>query len=373
MLLSPLPTYTKDRFAPGDFTVSLVTSLFALAAIASRFLTAGLMKLVHRNVLLFCGLAIAAGSTAVYSFADSIQALLFLRIGFGIGFGMASTIMPTLVSQIIPRGRIGEGIGYFGLSTSLAMSFGPLIGLSMLDGYGFPTLTVLGTLSVAFIIPLLLGSRSIPIQRASFNAASAKGTKASFNVKLLVPASLNALLSITYGGLLSFLALFGKEVHLAHIGLFFLFNVFTILIVRPISGRLFDSRGHSAVLIPAVILIFVSLTLLSFTDNLLLLIVSALIYGLGFGATQPTLQAWMLRDSAPEQHGTVNSLYYNATDLGVAAGAMVLGIIASHTSYAIMYRYSACFMLLFLLVYCTYLLVANKQKGQAGPHFIKRA
>ncbi|TMV50657.1 MFS transporter [Paenibacillus mesophilus] len=368
MLLSPLPTYTKDRFDPGDFTVSLVTSLFALAAIASRFLTAGLMRRVHRNVLLFCGLAIAAGATAVYSFAESIEALLLLRIGFGVGFGIASTIMPTLVSQIIPRGRIGEGIGYFGLSTSLAMSFGPLIGLSMLDDYGFPPLTVLGTLSVAFIIPLLLGFRAIPAQPAKpamNGAAAANRTKAPFNAKLLVPASLNVLLSITYGGLLSFLALFGKEVHLGHVGLFFLFNVFTILIVRPISGRLFDSRGHSAVLIPAAILIFISLTLLSFADNLLLLIVSALIYGLGFGATQPTLQAWMLRDSAPEQHGTANSLYYNATDLGVAAGAMALGIVASHTGYAIMYRYSACFMLIFLLVYCTYRLAAGKQDKPA--------
>lgn len=364
MLLSPLPTYTKDRFAPEEFTVSLVTSLFALAAIAARFLTAGLMRRVHRNVLLFCGLAIAAGTTAAYSFAESIGALLLLRIGFGVGFGIASTIMPTLVSQIIPRGRIGEGIGYFGLSTSLAMSFGPLIGLSMLDGYGFPSLTVLGTLSVAFIIPLLLGFRSIPAQPskpAVIDAAVPNRKKAPFNAKLLVPASLNVLLSITYGGLLSFLALFGKEVHLGHVGLFFLFNVFTILIVRPISGRLFDSRGHSAVLIPAAILIFLSLTLLSFADNLPLLIVSALIYGLGFGATQPTLQAWMLRDSAPERHGTANSLYYNATDLGVATGAMALGIVASHTSYAVMYRYSAGFMLLFLLVYCTYMLVTGKK------------
>ncbi|TNJ60664.1 MFS transporter [Paenibacillus hemerocallicola] len=364
MLLSPLPTYTMDRFAPGDFTVSLVTSLFALSAIASRFLTAALMKKAPRSVLLFCGLGIAAASTAAYSFADSIQTLLLLRIVFGIGFGAASTIMPTLVSQIIPIRRIGEGIGYFGLSTSLAMSFGPLIGLTMLEEYGFPSLTALGTVSVALIVPLLLGFRSIPAQPhkpASVHAARAQARKASFNTKLLVPALLNALLSITYGGLLSFLALFGKEVHLSHVGLFFLFNVFTILIVRPISGRLFDSRGHSAVLIPAAILIFVSLTILSFADNLFLLIVSALIYGLGFGATQPTLQAWMIRDSAPEKHGTANSLYYNATDFGVAAGAMVLGVIASHTSYAIMYRYSAGFMLLFLLVYCTYQLISVKK------------
>ncbi|CAG7646616.1 MFS transporter [Paenibacillus allorhizosphaerae] len=370
MLLSPLPTYAKERFHPGDFTVSLTTSVFALAAIASRFLTAALMRRTHRTVLLFSGIFIAAAATAAYPFAGSIQALLALRILFGIGFGSTSTIMPTLVSQIIPSSRIGEGIGYFGLSTSLAMSFGPMIGLSVLDEYGFGLLATLGTVSVVLTVPLLLGFRSIPPQshgqaRPDAKASVGAKRKTPFNVKLLLPALLNALFSVTYGGLLSFLALYGKEVHLNHIGLFFLFNVITVLIIRPISGRLFDSRGHSAVLIPAALIIFASLTLLSFTTSLPLLIVSALLYGLGFGAIQPTLQAWMLRDSAPEQHGTANSLYYNALDFGVAIGAMVLGLIASGTSYAVMYRYSALFMVLFLIVYVVFQLVSVKKNKPA--------
>ncbi|WP_240041162.1 MFS transporter [Paenibacillus ginsengarvi] len=369
MLLSPLPTYTKDRFAPGDFTVSLVTSVFALAAIVARLITARLMKKVHRNVLLFCGLLVGAAATALYSFADSIEMLLLLRILYGVGFGVGSTIMPTFVSQIIPHGRIGEGIGYFGLSTSLAMSFGPMIGLSVLDGYGFAPLTALGAISTALVIPLLLGFRAIPAAQprksAPNQSATAGSGKKPFNGKLLIPALLNTLVSITYGGLLSFLALFGKEAHLAHVGLFFLFNVFTVLIIRPISGRLFDSKGHAAVLIPAAVCVFAGLLILSFANNTTVLIISALVYGLGFGAIQPTLQAWMLRDSAPEHHGTVNSLYYNALDFGVAVGAMTLGVIASHSTYALMYRYSACFMIAFLVFYVISQLVLGK-KTAAG-------
>ncbi|CAG7627138.1 putative MFS-type transporter YfcJ [Paenibacillus solanacearum] len=370
MLLSPLPTYAKERFHPGDFTVSLTTSVFALSAIASRFLTAALMRRVHRTALLFCGLAIAAAATAAYAIAGSIEALLAMRVLFGLGFGMTSTIMPTLVSQIIPSSRLGEGIGYFGLSTSLAMSFGPMIGLSVLSEYGFGPLSTLGTVSIVLIVPLLLGFRSIPPQtggqaRPAAQASAGTKRKTPFNVKLLLPALLNALFSVTYGGLLSFLALYGKEVHLEHIGLFFLFNVITVLIIRPISGRLFDSKGHSAVLIPAALIIFASLTLLSFTTSLPLLIASALLYGLGFGAIQPTLQAWMLRDSAPEQHATANSLYYNALDFGVAIGAMVLGLVASGTSYAMMYRYSALFMVLFLIVYVIFQLVSVKKNKPA--------
>ncbi|MFE6798534.1 MFS transporter [Paenibacillus chitinolyticus] len=382
MLLSPFPTYAKDRFHSGDFTLSLLTSLFAISAIITRFVTAALMRRVHRNTLLFCGVAFAAASTAAYSFAGSMGALLALRVCFGIGFGMASTVMPTLVSQIIPRRRIGEGVGYFGLSSSLAMSVGPTIGLAMIGSYGFGPLTAMGTAAAALIVPLLLGSRSIPPQPAAaaaavspagkaadgHAAASAGGTakRSGFNKKLLLPALLNALLSVTYGGLLSFIALYGKEVHLEQIGLFFLFNAITVLVVRPISGRLFDSKGHAAILIPGALILIASLLVLSVATTMPVLIVSALLYGLGFGALQPTTQAWMLRETPPEQHGTTNSLFYNSIDFGVAIGSMLLGLVASGTSYAVMYRYAAGVMALFLLVYGVYLLTRRRNAGSSA-------
>lgn len=355
MLLSSFPAYVKGTFFSSDFIVSLVTSVFALAAIATRFLTAALICKVHRNVLLFIGLALAALMTVMYIGANSIGSLLVMRVGYGIGFGMASTIIPTLVSQIIPAGRMGEGIGYFGLSTSLAMSIGPMIGLNVMNQYGFNTLAVAGAATALFIFPILLLSRSIPPELHKRNARDSSGvseqTKQRFNKKLLFPALLNVLLSVTYSGLLSFIALFGQSVHLEQVGLFFLFNAITIIIIRPISGRVFDSIGHIAVLIPAALCVIASMMVLSYASSLPMLIVSALLYGLGFGAIQPTIQAWMLRSTPQEQHSMANSMFYNSTDLGVALGALLLGAISSATGYAVMYRYSAGFMLVFLIVY----------------------
>lgn len=366
MLLSSFPSYVKDEFQVGDIMVSLVTSVFALTAIAARFLTAYLMRKVSRNLLLYIGLAIATAITGLYVVANSIGSLLLMRVGYGIGFGIASTIIPTLVSQIIPGKRMGEGIGYFGLSTSLAMSIGPMIGLNVMKQSGFDTLAMVGMVTLFLAFPVLLLSRSLPAdskQRSVKGAAeSSKLDKAPFNTKLVLPAILNTLLAITYGGLLSFIALFGESVHLEQVGLFFLFNAVTIIIIRPISGRLFDKKGPAAVLIPAAICVVASLSVLSYTTTMPMLTVSALLYGLGFGAIQPTLQAWMLRTSTPAQYGMANSMFYNSTDLGVASGAFILGAISSATNYGIMYRYSAGFMVLFLLVYIGFQATIGRSK-----------
>ncbi|MEK4344079.1 MFS transporter [Paenibacillus sp. FSL P4-0184] len=355
MLLSSFPSYVKSEFQAGDIMVSLVTSVFALTAIASRFMTAFLMRRVSRNVLLYIGLAIAAAITGLYVVADSIGSLLLMRVGYGIGFGIASTIIPTIVSQIIPSKRMGEGIGYFGLSTSLAMSIGPMIGLNVMKQSGFGTLAMIGTFTLLLAFPVLLFSRSLPAvpkkQPIEQSITPSKPLKVPFNTKLVLPAILNVLLAITYGGLLSFIALFGEAVHLEQVGLFFLFNAITIIIIRPISGRLFDKRGPAAVLIPAAVCVVASLTVLSYTTSMPMLIISALLYGLGFGAIQPTIQAWMLRTSTPAQYGMANSMFYNSTDLGVASGAIILGAISAASDYGMMYRYSAGFMVLFLIVY----------------------
>ncbi|WP_195575641.1 MFS transporter [Paenibacillus sp. 1001270B_150601_E10] len=353
MLLSSFPAYVKNQFQADDITVSLVTSLFAISAIISRFLTAELLKRIPRSFLLFVGLIIAGVITGVYVLAGTIQSLLTLRVIYGLGFGISSTIIPTMVSQIIPRTRMGEGIGYFGLSTSLAMSIGPMIGLNVMNHAGFGTLSILGMVAAIAIIPIMFVTRSTPPdpRHQSAKLGMTLHPKQPFNKKLIAPAILNTLLSVTYSGVLSFIALFGQELHIEQVGLFFLFNAVTIILIRPISGRLFDSKGHGAVLIPAALFVIASMVILSITTNVQMLIVSALLYGLGFGAIQPTIQAWMLRLVPQAQHSMANSMFYNSTDLGVAGGAILLGAISTATNYPTMYRYSAGFMLLFLIVY----------------------
>ncbi|SDX48927.1 MFS transporter [Paenibacillus sp. CF384] len=374
MLLSSFPAYVKAEFHAGNVQTSLVTSVFALAAIVSRFATAALMQRVSRMKLLLTGLIIAAATTALYSAAGTFAALLALRIGYGIGFGMASTILPTLVSRIIPLRRMGEGIGYFGLSTSLALSIGPAIGLNVMKQAGFTPLTMIGLVTTVVIFPVLWLSRSSREQQVPMEQSgpAQKETlppkvagKVTFNRKLMFPALLNVLLAITYSGLLSFLALFGDDVHIEQVGLFFMFNVITIILVRPFSGRIFDRFGHTSVLIPAGLFVTASMAVLANTHTMPMLIVSALLYGVGFGSIQPTIQAWMLRTSKPEQYGMANSMFYNSTDFGVAFGSILLGAISSVSSYSVMYGYSAVVMAVFVVLGALQHVVATRRGSRS--------
>ncbi|MGN7358606.1 MFS transporter [Paenibacillus sp. SAF-054] len=364
MVLSPLPGYVKEHFHAGPFTVSMFTTVFALSAIISRLFSAKALEKGKRNTILFLGLIIAFLATLGYLWSGTLAVLLLMRILFGVGFGMGSTTLPTMASGVIPVRRLGEGMGYFGLSTSIALSLGPVIGSMLLDKQGFPSLVYATLIVIALIFPLVypLAKKVKPLHAEPLpEEFTAVPRKKGFPKALLLPSLLNLLMSVTYGGLLSFINLFGKEVSLPNASLFFLFNAIAVILIRPISGKIYDKRGHKALLIPAAVFLIGGLWLLSYSTSTGFLALAALCYGLGFGTAQPTLQSWMIQLVPPQQQGMANSMYFNSLDLGIAIGALILGQIASFSSYGSMYRYASLFLGIFIVVYALYLLTRSKE------------
>lgn len=363
MIISTLPTYVQGEFKASSFQVSLFTTLFALSAIAARLYSARQLEKGNRNRMIYIGIAIILLVTLGYYFAAIMGVLLVMRMIFGIGFGMSSTAFPTMASDVIPVKRMGEGMGYFGLSTSLAMSIGPVIGLAILNSSGFTVLTWATSLVILIIAPLsyILTSKS-PKPKAPFESPFTVETKTRFNKALIVPSLLNMLLAVTYGGIVSFIALFGKENGIDNAALFFLFNALAILIVRPFAGRIYDTKGHLALVIPGSILVIAGLVLLSNISSTAGLFLSAFLFGLGYGALQPSFQTWMIQVVSPAQRGLANGMFLNSLDFGIALGSFILGLIATITGYNLMFRYSALFILLLLGIYLIHMSRTRRTK-----------
>ncbi|WP_211747615.1 MFS transporter [Paenibacillus sp. Marseille-Q4541] len=367
MIISTLPAYVQGEFHASSFQVSLFTTLFALSAIAARLYSAKQLEKGNRNRMIYVGILITLLVTLGYYFAAAMGVLLVLRMIFGVGFGMSSTAFPTMASDVIPVKRMGEGMGYFGLSTSLAMSIGPVLGIGILNSSGFNMLTWATALVILIIAPLsyTLTSKS-PKPKAPVETPFTEKQKAGFNKALVVPSVLNGLLAFCYGGIVSFIALFGIENGINNAALFFLFNALAILVVRPIAGRIYDSKGHAALVIPGSIFVMVGLVLLSNVSTTSGLFVSAFLFGIGYGALQPSFQTWMIQVVSPEQRGLANGMFLNTLDFGIALGSLLLGLIASFSDYNIMYRYSALFILLLLVIYLIHMRMAKKAKLKAS-------
>ncbi|MED4755653.1 MFS transporter [Brevibacillus choshinensis] len=358
MLIPTLPVYITDK--GGDqLAVGLVVSLFTVSALLVRPFTGKALDTMGRRPVLLSGLAIFMLAVFGYYWMASVALVLALRFVHGIGWGIVTTTYGTIVSDIIPAERRGEGMGYFGMFTNLAMAVGPLIGLWVSQSWGYGWL--FGVSGGLTVLAMIL-SRMVEI-KAPIGATQpiAGGNGGLFEKKALFPALLALLTGVMYGGIVSFITLFGKEVGIENVGLYFLFNAISLMLVRPLSGKLFDRKGPFWVLMPGGVITGIAVLTLSYSTTETGLIAAAILFGIGAGAVQPSLQAWTIQRVDPSRRGAATGTFFSAFDLGIGGGAMILGAIAKQTGFALMYRYSMLVMVLYLVIYIMYVIRQSKK------------
>lgn len=83
--------------------------------------------------------------------------------------------------------------------------------------------------------------------------------------------------------------------------------------------------------------------------------VSAVVFGFGFGITQMTLQTMVVRNVPSTRLGAANATFYSGVDMGNGLGALTLGSLAELVGYADMFACSALIIVAALSVYVLYL------------------
>jgi predicted MFS family arabinose efflux permease len=151
--------------------------------------------------------------------------------------------------------------------------------------------------------------------------------------KSSVRPSLNVFITmIAYGGLVSFIALYGREIGIQNSSLYFLVFSIGIAAARLTAGKEFDKNGPRKIITLCIILLIVGFPLLALARNGVLFYTSAIIIGFGNGVIFPTFQS-MVNNLADSLHrGVANSTLYTAVDLGMGSGMIMAGLIAQHVS-----------------------------------------
>jgi MFS family permease len=357
MLMPVLPVY-MDQAGGNNFQIGIVMGCFTISAIIIRLFAVKITGYLGSRVFLMAGLLVSALAAGGYYLTTVILFLFFIRIFHGFGFGATTTLYGALVSNIIPRSRMGEGMGYFGLGIVIATAIGPFLGaiIVLKPDYQWVFLLSSGLIVISILLTKL--SRA---GRGNENNAKGNASRFSlsdfFEIKAVFPSILAFFVGISLSGVFTFIVLFGKEAGLEKgIGLFFLITSIAELLIRTVSGKLYDRRGHFVVLVPGASACLIGTVLLSISSNMPLFISASIFYGLGLGMVFPVLQAWSVRSVDPGRRVAATATFFNFMDGGVAIGSVILGLIAQATTFSSMYLYSGIAFVLFLALYFIYYL-----------------
>ncbi|MGV2805521.1 MFS transporter, partial [Clostridium perfringens] len=190
----------------------------------------------------------------------------------------------TVITDLIPTSRRGEGMGWYGMAMTVAMAIGPMLGTFIVSGYSFRTLFVVATgrSLIAFILAYMT--------RAPYQAKPSAGRIQLVEKSVLPVTGAIFFLAVAYGGITTFLPLFAESIRV-NPGTFFLVYAVALTLIRPFAGKLSDRFGEAAVIIPSLVVTAAALIVLSMSNGLTGLITAAILYGIGFGSAQPALQA----------------------------------------------------------------------------------
>ena len=258
-----------------------------------------------------------------------------LRIVHGFAFGMVSVAGNTIVIDILPSSRRGEGLGYYGLANNIAMSFGPMTGLFMHGTCSFEVIFGCSLLSGSLgliMASLVKTPYKEPVKREPISLDRfflVKGLPAGFSLLLL---------SIPYGMTTTYVAMYAGEIGIqVSSGLYFTFMAVGLAISRIFSGKQVDKGRITLVISLGMYLACASFFALAGCEYLmrwntritsLIFLGIALLQGVAFGTMFPAFNTLFINLVTNSQRGTATSTYLTSWDVGIGIGLMSGGVIA---------------------------------------------
>ncbi|WP_151734841.1 MFS transporter ['Paenibacillus yunnanensis' Narsing Rao et al. 2020] len=351
LLMTSMTVYTIEQFKASQGQAGLASTTFILGGLISRVLAGRYMDRIGRKKLMYSTLALYLLATLLYYSVNGLAFLYMIRFVHGIAFGAATTALTTAAMDLIPRERRGEGTSYFSLSTTLATAVGPFLGLFITQHYDYDVIfTACSVFSVLSILVALLGR----IPEAEEVRPVNRGFKWNdfFEVKAVPVSSIIFLLGIAYSGILSYLNSFAIHIGLTEAASFF-FVVYAVVVLlsRPFTGRLLDTRGDNVIMYPALVLFSIGLVLLGESRHGLMLLLAGVIIGLGYGTVMSSAQAITAKVSPPHRIGLATSTFFFSVDLGIGVGPLIVGILVPYTGYRGMYLTMAALVLGTVAIY----------------------
>ena len=277
------------------------------------------------------------------------------------GFGLScyTTASNAYVADVAPFRRRAEAVGIFAATQAIGLIIGPVVGFMLIGEIGFHRLFYFsaGLAFTAFFISFFAHERMQPskAERAPWSLRTGIVTR-----EALPMAWMALCMGLGFGSVSAFISIFARQRGFENPGFYFMVQAIALLVSRIFLGRMADRFGRPAVIFPGLILMALALGMLPFSYSFSFFVVSASLFGLGFGAAQPATMALLIDRIRAEKRGIATSTYYTGFDGGVSMGSILLGAVSQHLGFAVMWPIAAV---------CTLLGLAAlmKDKRRPGP------
>lgn len=371
MFIPTLPLFARNLGVTDPSVGGIIILVYTISCLASRAIWGDTADHWERKPVYLVGVIIMATAAPFFGLVSSLGGILIIRALQGIGFSASSTSGSAIAADLVPASRLTEGIGYYTLANTIGMALGPGLGLNMFQRgswWLFGAGTLIGIISLVTGLSLNYERKQSSVKKSSSVSQTAPQAKANSKLDMLfeksvMPTCLVILFTIMpYGAIMAYIASYGINQGIENIGLYFSMYALSLFVVRLGVGRLSDRYGITAIIIPGIVLMFCGLIVLGWASNLTIFLISAILFGLGFGVVFPLLQATGYVFCSPDRRGVASATLFATADLAYGLGALILGIGIKFLGYAPAFGGLAIFTVVALILYISVLYPRLKKR-----------
>jgi MFS family permease len=340
-----------DQFHPSKSRVGLIMGIHSVTAILIRpFFGRILDKRGGRKGAVIGLLLMLAVMPGFYAAQSAGVLPLLLRALNGIGWGIATTAILAVCSDLAPPDRMAQSLGIIGAAGILSQAIGPTLAEEVMRRYGFAAVFHVSTLMLAASLFSVWAIREAPLGRIQTKFKLAGVARYPFLI-LLVIAAMPIVHGATRGSVLNFIALFGSSVGFSRVGPFFLAFSVAAVISRIGCGDISDRFGRKRIVFPAAVLIGLNLFWIAGVRSFWPFVASGFVAGFAQGMIFPALSTYVIDFLGRENKGFALGLYLSLFDVGMGLGSPLFGWISDVAGYRQMYIVAGCMILVLTVLF----------------------
>lgn len=339
-----LPRTVVDTLGGTTALAGFSVSVFFVAAVVARPVAGRVVDRIGRRPVLVVTPVVVALTMALLAFAPSVWAVLVLRFVQGLAGGSFYVGAVTAETDMAPADRRASAVARLSIAIYGAFAAGPLLGEAIIGSGQGPTFLLLSVLPLVGLALTATVPETRPGGRGTWSAgADATGsavTGALIERTAIAPGITLATMGVGYATVTALSALYAPEVGLASAGVLYGTFAVTILVLRLGAGRLADTVGHVAVMLPAMAVFvagFVVAAAAVPTDVAALAVGGVLLVGAGWALVFPAVVAWLAEQVPESRRGAALGTAVAFMDIGQGSGGYLVGGVADRAGFGVAY------------------------------------
>ena len=335
-----LPVYVLDLGGTNAMTGMMMTGL-TVVGMFTRIIAVPLFDRVGRKKMLVLGAGLYAVNALLFCFTKDLQMLFALRVLQGFTQGVFFPVPHIIVADISPEDMLVDAMGLFGAANAVVFAVAPSIGLAVYNSFGpralFISSAVTGFMSFFFSLFIKEHYHPAPGAQAEPGRKTKKDRFDRALLLVLLPSLVHLFLYIGNSAVSNFLTPCGLSRGLEQISLYFLVNNIAVIAARLTVGRLIVYLSKKTCILLGVLLSAGGTALIAVVRNMPLMLLSAVLMGLGLTAAAQLLQAQVMLTTPSEHRGVASTVFTFMGDIGTGAGAALWGALSAGAGYTVTY------------------------------------